>query len=285
MIYCSLAKTLFYQLLTKNNKIMKKKFHEAAELVHSTLRFYSNCYSDGKIIPATQIVAIDDDVTSAMWAAKLFYKIRKTYNHSPTILCVGGKGLMSKHTHQKSEADLLSYVLQQLGIDKQYIVCLGEGRNSGDNVQAVAKYSKANAITLWCVTQRLSLRLERTQAKQAPQLKSYYYVIEQNIDDVMRYYNGKGLCGGQMLLHELASILNRCEAYAGTFQEPLTFGIPTEVRKAANLLEKSFRLKLPNKSLKSYLQFIQLFFSILKNKRKMKEDLKQAIKACQIQLL
>lgn len=264
---------------------MKAKFYEAANLVHATLRFYSNCYIDGKIVPATQIVAIDDDITSAMWAAKLFYEVRQVHGFSPMVLCVGGKGLMSKHTHKKSEADLLSFVLQQLGVDKSHIVCLGEGRNSGDNVLAVAKYSSATAITLWCATQRLSLRLERTQVQQAPQLKSFYYVIEQNLNEVMRYYNGKGLCGGQMLLHELASILNRCDAYAGTFQKPLTFEVVPRVREAAKLLESNFRLKLPNKNFKSFLQFLQLFFSILKNKKKMKEDLKQAVQVFRQQLI
>lgn len=258
---------------------------EAAYLVHTTLRFYSNCYLDGKIVPATQIVAIDDDVTSAMWAAKLFYEIRQTHGFCPTVLCVGGKGLMSKHTHKQSEADLLSYVLQQLGIDKSHIVCLSEGKNSGDNVLAVARYSNVDSVTLWCTTQRLSLRLERTQAQQAPLLKSYYFVIEQNLDDVMRYYNGKGLCGGQMLLHELASILNRCEAYAGTFQKPLDFVVPTAVRDAAKILECNFRLKLPNKNVKSYLQFFQLFFSILTNKQKMKDDLAKALQAFKEKLI
>lgn len=258
---------------------MKKDFFEAANLLHTTLRAATNCYVDGKIIAATQIVAIDDDATSAMWAAKLFYEIRQEYGYCPTILCVGGKGLMSKHTHQKSEAELLSSVLQDLGISKSRIVCLGEGKNSGDNVLAVAECSAADAVTIWCATQRLSLRLERTQAQQAPQLKSYYFVIEQNLDEVMRAFNGKGLCGRQMLLHELASILNRCEAYAGTFQKPLEMEVSDDVRNAAKLLERNFRLKLPGKNLRSLLQFIQLFFAILKNKKNMKRDLKENVLA------
>lgn len=197
---------------------MKQCYYDAAKLLHETLRIKTNCYDEnGKIIRATQIVAIDDDATSALYAALLFYEIRRTYGYSPKMLCVGGKGLMSKHTHQKSEAELLAYVLEKLGIKRQFITCLGEGRNSGDNVLAVAKATAKGEVTLWCVTQRLSLRLERTQAQQAQQLKSYYFVIEEKITEVMKYYNGKWLCGGQMLLHELASILNRCEAYAGTF--------------------------------------------------------------------
>jgi len=221
------------------------------------------------------LVAIDDDVTSAFAAAKVFYEIRKEYGYCPKVLCVGGKGLMSKHTHKKSEAELLAYVLEQLGIHSQRIKILGEGRNSGDNVLAVAKVTPENATTIWCCTQRLSLRLERTQAQQAPQLKSYYYVLEQSLEDVMKLYNGKGLCDGEMLLHELASILNRCEAYAGTFQKPLEFEVSEEVRAAAKLLEDNFRLKLPKKTLRSYWQFLKLYVAILRNKKAMQQELEK----------
>ena len=264
---------------------MKKCFYKAAELVHSKLCFQTNCYENGRVIRADQLVAIDDDATSAFAAAKVFYEIRKEYGYCPKILCVGGKGLMSKYTHEKSEAELLAYVLEQLGIHRERIEILGEGRNSGDNVLAVAKVTPENTTTIWCCTQRLSLRLERTQAQQAPQMKSYYYVEEQSLDDVMKLYNGKGLCEGEMLLHELASILNRCEAYAGTFQKPLEFEVPWEVLEAAKLLEANFRLKLPKKTLKSYWQFLKLYVAILRNKKAMRQELDKETKKVATQLL
>ena len=257
---------------------MNKIYYEAASLLHSALRAQTTCYENGRIIKADQIVAIDDDPTSALWAVRLYYEVRMAYGYCPTILCVGGKGLMSKHTHKKSEAMLLADVVRQLGVPANRIKILGEGRNSGDNVLAVAKATDENVVTIWCVTQRLSLRLERTQAKQAPEVKSYYFVIEQSIDEVMRLYNGKGLCDGQMLLHELASILNRCEAYAGTFQQPLDFEVDEEVRDAARLLEKNFRLKLPKKNLRSLFQVVRLYFCILTNKGKMRKELDEVVK-------
>ncbi len=257
---------------------MKKIYFEAATLLHETLRKKTNCFlPNGKIVKATRLVAIDDDATSAFIAAKCFYIIRKEYGYHPNILCVGGKGLMSKHTHNQSEAELLADVLRRLGIPKECIIILGEGKNSGQNVLAVKAVTKPEDITIWCCTQRLSLRLERTQAQQAPEVKSYYCVPEQTLEDVMCYYNGKGICDGQMLLHELASILNRCEAYAGTFQKPLEFPISDEIRKAAELLEQNFRLKLPYKNLKSYLQLVQLLVAVYCNKNKMRENLKEAI--------
>lgn len=256
---------------------MKKEFYKSASLLHSALRIETNCYKAGKIIPATQIVAIDDDITSAMWAAKIFYEIHKEHGYYPIILCVGGKGLISKLTHKKSEAELLSYVLQKLGVEQSKIVILGKGCNCGDNVIAVNEHTEEDANTIWCVTQRLSLRLERTQALQAPSLKSSYFVIEQSIDDVMKVYNGKGFCDGQILLHELASILNRCEAYSGIYQKQLDFKVGAEVKKAAKLLEKNFRLKLPRKNMKSYFQLVQVYFSLLKNKKKMQYDLEKNV--------
>lgn len=263
---------------------MKKKYFSAAELLHRVLRIKTNCYDEkGQIIRATYIVAIDDDVTSMLHAIKLWHEVYRVYGYFPVLLCVGGKGLMSKHTHQKSEAELLAYVALKLGVPSAYVEVLGAGKNSGDNVLAVAKRILSGPV-LWCVTQRLSLRLERTQAMQAPEINSFYYVIEESIEQVMKAYNGKGLCGGQMLLHELASILNRCKAYSGTFQKPLEFEISKEVEEAALLLENNFRLKLPGKTLKSYCQFVQLYFSILFNKGKMKRELEEAIKMTRFEL-
>lgn len=257
----------------------KDKYYQAAQLIHETLRIKSNCFSNNKIIPAKYLIAIDDDVTSAIWAVKLYNEIFKVHGYKPKIICVGGKGLMSKHTHKMSEAELLAYVCQRLGVPDSDLIILGEGRNSGDNVLAVAKTVPAEIPVIWCVTQRLSLRLERTQAQQAPQIQSSYFVIEESIDKVMKLYNGKGLCHGQMLYHELASILNRCEAYSGTFQKPLEFEISPQVREAAKILEKNFRLKLPGKTFRSYLQFIQLFFAIKANRKKMQKDLEDTLKS------
>ncbi|MBP3516663.1 MAG: hypothetical protein J6K65_10665, partial [Alphaproteobacteria bacterium] len=52
-----------------------------------------------------------------------------------------------------------------------------------------------------------------------------------------------------------------------------------QVREAAKILEKNFRLKLPGKTFRSYLQFIQLFFAIKANRKKMQKDLEDALKS------
>ena len=278
---------------------MKHKILDAAEKVMRFFCICTSCFFTEKIPseieqrikgnlskikgriprPVDYLVAVDDDIMSAIYAAILFYLIRWTYHICVPIICVGGKGLMSKHTHKKSEAELLAYVLQRLGISQERIIILGEGRNTGDNIQAVAKHVGTDKKVTWCLTKRLSLRLERTLKAQAPSLwrNSYYYVPEQSLADVMRLYNGKGLCNGEMLMHELASILNRCEAYAGTFQAPLEKEVPPYVREAARLLEQNFRLKLPHKTLKSYWQLAKLYIAVLTHKRAMKKEMEALI--------
>ena len=234
----------------------------------------NNCLDKfGKIIPATHIIAIDDDVISALWAVYCYYLIREQHHYCPTVVCVGGKGLLSKHTRHKSEAELLASVAHQCGVPSEKIVCLPEGTNTGDNVQAVKAYAQAGNVFIWAVTQRLSLRLQLTVQQQAAELKSHYMVIKQTLYEVQRFYNGKGLCRGQMLKHELASILDRCERYAGTYQAPIPFEISPEVRAAANLLKKKYRLKLPHKNFRSVCQFLRLFIALKVNKSSMRVDL------------
>lgn len=275
---------------------MKEKILKAARIVHDYFCISSNCFFTENIPPEIKqqikgnykdiiprkvdyLVAVDDDITSALHAAWLYYLIRWTYHICVPVICVGGKGLLSMHTHQTSEAELLADVLRKLGISFQKIKIFEKGHNTGDNIQAVAKYVDEGKKVTWCLTQRLSLRLERTLAKQAPSLwsNSYYYVPEQSLADVMQLYNGKGLCNGEMLMHELASILNRCEAYAGTFQAPLEKEVPLNVREAAQILEQNFRLKLPHKTLKSYWQLVKLYIAVQYNKQAMKEDMEEVI--------
>lgn len=172
-----------------------------------------------------------------------------------------------------SEAKLLAYVLARLSVPKGYIVILDEGKNIGENVLAVKEETSPRDTTIWCCTQRLSLRLERTQAQQAPDVKSYWYVSEQSLAEVIRYCNGKILCDGQMLLYELASILDKCFAYAGKFQKPLDFEVGYKVEQAAALLEEHFRLTLPYQKLRAdYLNVVSL------NKAKIKASIEAEIR-------
>ena len=291
-IFCDISNSYIYYkkiinrgTASQTKNIMKLPIKEAATLVYDTLCIKSTCFDENhEIVNADYIVAIGDDPTSAVYAAKLCAIIEANHHYKPIIICVGGQGIISKHVHNCSEAQLLSMTCNNLLLKKT--ILLGRGCNIREHVLNVAKFLQyqPNSKIIWVTTKTLSLRLERTIGMQAPQLHSDYYVINESFKEAQKCFNGKGLANGEMLLHELSSILNSCEAYAGTYQLPLDFGISDELRKAAELLEKNYRINLPNKNWETYLQKIRLYFLILKNKNKMKKSLRHAINNMSIQI-
>ncbi len=260
-----------------------KKFHYA-ELVHDNLCIKSNCFlPNGQLIVTEYIVCIDDDAKSALEACKLAHKHNKLYGYFPTMLCVGGKGLMSRWTHKTTEGRHLANICLQLGIPEKNIVVLDKGTNSGANIIEINNYIKGDYLggkVVFACTKRLSLRLMLTQQKQATDLEAYYFVVEGTMFDACRWYNGKRLGNCEMMFHELASILDGCEAYAGTFQAPIPFEVSAEVREAANYLAKYYRLKMPRnflQTLRAIPQFIRLYNAIQENKERMASELECAI--------
>lgn len=264
-----------------NTKLLKT--FRCAQLVHDTLCIKTDCMDNGKIRLCGYIVCIDDDATSAIYAAKLARLHKKTYGFMPKILCVGGKGLMSRWTHKTSEGDFLADCCLKMGVPKHKLVVLDKGNNTGSNVLALANYVKRHddggrSAVLIALTKRLSLRYKLTMDKQAPEVNACYYVIDETVFEACKWYNGKRIGGGQVMLHELASILNRCDAYAGTFQAPVPFAIPAEVRFAAGCLEQRYRLKLPGKNLRSLLQMIFLLFEFFRHRSFMRLELSKTVK-------
>lgn len=267
---------------------MKKKVFRYAELVHDNLCIPSNCFlSVGYLKSTDYIVCIDDDAKSALEACKLAYQHKKLYGYFPIMLCVGGKGLMSRWTHKTTEGRHLANICLQLGIPKENIVVLDKGTNTGANIIEISNYiEKVNfgRVVIFACTKRLSLRLMLTQQKQAYNLEAYYFVVEGSMFDACRWYNGKRLGNCEMMFHELASILDRCEVYAGTFQDPIPFEVKPEVREAANYLAKRYRLKMPRNIFQTLLaipQFIKLYNAIQKYKDKMEMELGCAIELTQ----
>ncbi len=261
----------------------KEKVQFAASIVHEMLSIESNCFDGGKygeLRKYNYIVCIDDDPTSAIYAARLAKKHNELYGFMPLILCVGGKGLMSRWTHKTSEGKHLAYVCHRLGIPEEATVVLDHGTNTGANVLEVANYISQQEVpptVVFVATKRLSLRLCLTVSKQAPKLDARFYVIRESLKEACKWYNGKRLGENQMMFHELASILNRCEAYAGKYQDPIPFPIDETTRNAANLLASKYRLKLPNKNLHSVCQFLYLLNEIRKHKKDMAQELEKAI--------
>lgn len=258
------------------------KTFRCAQLVHDTLCAQTDCMDGGNICLCGYIVCIDDDATSAIYAAKLAKLHKQIYGFMPKILCVGGKGLMSRWTHKTSEGNFLASCCQKMGIPKHKLVVLDKGNNTGHNILEIARYvrqhDKGNSTILMTLTKRLSLRYKLTMEQQAPEVNARYYVIDETVFEACKWYNGKRIGCGEVMLHELASILNRCDAYAGTFQAPVPFAIPAEVRYAAGFLEKKYRLKLPGKSLRSFWQMVCLLAEFCYRRNTMHIELNWAIK-------
>ena len=266
---------------------MKKIYLDAAERIYNKYCIKSNHLGeDGKIRKVDYVVCVDDDITSALWAVYLYYLIRAQYGYCPTILCVGGKGLLSKYTHNKSEAELLKYVCMKLGVPEENIRILPNGKNSGDNVMAVYNHIGSVPNVIWSVTKRLSLRVERTQSKQAPDMKAFYYVIEETFDEACKVSNGKAIGQKLMMMQEIASIKYRCEQYAidgpENFQEPVTFKVTDQDNEDAALLEKYFRLKLPvqtiSQKIRALAQFAYLFVAVKMLHKLMAECIEEDIR-------
>ena len=260
---------------------MDERAKKCAELVHEKLCIETDY--DETMPQVDYIVCIDDDATSALWASKLAWKYFMKHENFPTILCVGGKGLLSRWTHETTEGAHLADVCRQCGIGERHIVILDEGRNTGENILAVKSYVLKNRMhnkVLFVCTKRLSLRLFLTQQKQARELVAYYYVIEETLEQACKWYNGKRLCNSELMYHELASILDRCEAYAGTYQEPIPFEVTDEVREAANYLAERYRLKMPRnlwQNIKAIPQFVRAVYEVHKYRGNMISQLETAI--------
>ena len=157
----------YYKTKTIMNEKMFARSHRAAEVIYNALAVKSNCFvKANKPVRADFVIAIDDDPTSALWASWMYHKIRAEYGYRPAVLCVGGKGLLSRHTHDKSEAELLRDVCIRLGVSPQSIGLAPLGTNTEANVQAVKKIIPAGQTAIWCITKRQSLRTEPVVAWQ-----------------------------------------------------------------------------------------------------------------------
>ena len=272
---------IFPELIYIIMNVQLLKDFRCAQLVHDTLCAKTDCIDENELCVCGYIVCIDDDPTSALYAARLAKLHKDLYSVMPRILCVGGNGLLSKWTHHTTEGKLLAICCQRLGIPSSKITILDHGTNTGANVQEIAAFVNGDPATvLFVATKRLSLRLQLTVQAQAPKLMARYYVIDESVFEACKWMNGKRIGQGQMMLHELASILNRCDAYAGTFQAPIPFEVPAEVRQAANHLAAKYRLKLPHKNLRSFGQYIWLLCGLIRNRRLIKFDLNHYIKFC-----
>lgn len=287
---------------------MNKKHEELtwryANLIHENLCYHTDCFNaDGTLKSVKYIACIDDDPKSAIYAAWLYYKA-VSEGQNPKILCIGGTGLLSKHLKKKgveryTEAMRLAEVCRQLGIGDDKIIILDQGTNSGENVRDVARQMLLDfGDIVFAVTKRLSLRWERTFKKQIgdhmavllmkkthhefsplfiKKPNSYYYVIEETLEEACSWMNSKRVGKCQMMYHELASILRACNRRK--FQLPLEKEPSKEVKEANAYLTKYYRIKLGKRGPREICQYLYLLHNLKKHLADMEQEQQEAIQA------
>lgn len=283
-------------------KFFCKQDFTDAEIVLAQLSVKTNCFDkQGKVVDAQYLICVDDDITSAFYAADIYHQIYQTYGYYPIILCVGGVGPLSKYTNNKDESEgkKLARVCEKLNVLPNHLIVLDKGTNTGLNCLDIYNTVAGKCWKMiMCLTMRLSLRLKQTfeyldhqypdkvDASSLAKLVSatYYYVPEESVEDMMHMYNCKGLCKGAMLLSEIASIYDRTYRYAGELQKPLDFDITREVAEAALRLAKKYPLKINMYCFNGIWQFIWAYFSILRNKRRIKQATGFALREWRVEL-
>lgn len=295
------------------------------QTVLKALRIKTNCFNSGSLMKAYYLACVDDDPRSAYYAADLYHLMFKTYGFYPKVLCVGGLGKLSGPMNGKgvSEGKKLAYVCERLGVQKCDIVILDGGTNTGINARDVAVYvmkdckarikelnkgliisdhemaarlQRINHPIIFCLTERLSWRFERTVkylSHQYPdlfkigssffELQDYYYVPGETLEEMLTYFNGKRFADGIMLLAEVASIWDRYEKTKGKFMMPLAEGNEpdAEVIKTANRLAQAFPLKNPEFNIRKLWQYPYAYLEVISHKKLIKESLEEWVNLSQ----
>lgn len=266
-----------------------------AHVVHEFFKQETTCLdAQGKLVIKPQyVVAIDDDPVSAYYAATLMKKAMLQFGQYPKLLCVGGKGMLSKYLNRLPDGTVLSEG-QKLFMTAQRVHSfpahvLDGGNNTGANLKEIIDYLAAkndsDAPIVFCPTQRLSKRLERTvvftpqQFPGTKPLNAYYYVPGETLDDVFQLYNGKGLAEGLLLLSELAALYDRTATgkYTGKFMAEYDHEIPQNVHVAGKYLMRHYPIRVSRIPLTAPLQFWKMFNSVRSMRMAVAADLEKKI--------
>ena len=259
-----------------------------AEAVFKFFAQKTNCLdTNGELLfEPKYVVAIDDDVVSAFYAAIIMKKARRKFGKSPRLLCCGGSGMLSKYLNRSdsglimTEGEKLSMVIRSFGDFPTKI--LDGGTNTGANIKEIADYLNGDQEPIiFCLTQRVSKRIERTVAfstKQFPgtsHLNAYYFVPGETLEDMLQLYNGKGLANGLPLLSEAAALYDRFAngKYEGKFMAPLGQAIPKYVAKAGLYLKSEFPICVSRLPLSAPVQFVKMFWALKFSRKEIEDDL------------
>ncbi|MBQ4399803.1 MAG: hypothetical protein II830_00750, partial [Alphaproteobacteria bacterium] len=168
-----------------------------------------------------------------------------------------------------------------------YSSILDKGNNTGANIKEIidylSYYHASDASVIFCLTQRLSKRVERTVAfstKQFPNtrpLNAYYYVPGEELRDVCQLYNGKGIAQGLPLLSEAAALYDRMNRYEGIYMAPMDKRIDKEIVKAGEELVNKYPVRVSRFPLSAPLQYCKMYFGVRNNRQAIADDLQEKI--------
>jgi len=266
---------------------------ENAKKVFEFYKQESTCFDKNfnLVVKPKYVVAIDDDMVSAFYAVQIANKAYRQFGFMPRLLFVGGTGMLSKYLNRLddgtvlSEGQKLSMVARQLGNYNGTI--LDEGKNTGANIKEIIDYLSfyhdSDAPVIFCLTQRLSKRIERTVAYSIVQfpdthpLNAYYYVPGEDLREMCQLYNGKAIAGGLPLLSEAAALYDRMNRYEGVFMARMDKRIDREVVKAGEELVSRYPIRVSRVPLSAPIQFCKMYFGVRNNRQAIADDLQKKI--------
>ncbi|MBR3677092.1 MAG: hypothetical protein IKN71_08175 [Alphaproteobacteria bacterium] len=239
------------------------------------------------------VVAMDDDMVSAFYAATIMSYAKRQFGKYPKLLCVGGTGMLSKYMNKLDDGTFLSEGMKlrmtALKFDNFPVSVLDKGNNTGANLKEIIDYLASqhacDAPVVFCLTQRLSKRVERTVAFTTYQfpgthpLNAYYYVPEERLEDMCQLYNGKAIADGLPLLSEVAALFDRVglDRYAGRYMAPFDKVVPKDVLLAGQQLLDKYPIRVSRTPLSAPLQFAKMYFGVLRHRKDIADDLEQKI--------
>lgn len=266
---------------------------ENAQKVFDFYKQETTCFDErGRLkIQPSYVVAIDDDMASAFYAVEIAKIAYRQFGIRPHILCVGGTGMLSKYLNRQDDGSVLSegqklgMVVRLLGVP--YCTVLDKGNDTGANIKEIINflafnYAQSSPI-IFCLTQRLSKRIERTVAYSSKQfpgthpLNAYYYVPGERLQDMCQLYNGKAIAQGLPLLSEAAALYDRMNRYAGVYMAGMDKRITKDVVEAGEALVQRYPIRVSRIPLSAPLQFCKMYFGLLKNRRAIEDDLQRKI--------
>lgn len=270
---------------------------QKAKIVADFFKQDTTCLDDDHklIVDPKYVVALGDDVVSVYYAMQIVLKARRQFQSFPHILCCGGIGTFSRYLNigpedRQSEGEKLHYVARCISLDlSQDISILDKGNNISATLREIidflASRRDSDAPIIFCPTQRMSKRLERSVAftnKRLPETKrlnAYYYVPEETLEQILQPYNGKGLANGLPLLSELAALYDRIgtNKYAGKYVDGMDKTVPPEVECAGVYLITHYPTRISRAPLTAPMQSLRMMFSLFFGQKEIEEDLSMKI--------